>query len=175
MPIRIRKGIIHLDFRFKGKRYRITTGLAATPQNRKLAERWTAEIDFQISLGTFRLQNHFPHYRHNEPVKKQGTFGEAATQWLESHKQSWAEWTYIKFKADLDGRVIPKIGSRRIDEITPKDLRLLREGILEEGKREGGKLSNRSVNRIMQPVKALFNELHADGDIDRIRRPDSAD
>ena len=93
MPIRVRRGIIHLDFRYKGKRFRITTGLAATPQNRKLAEGWISEIQFQISLGSFRFQNHFPHYRHNEPVKKQGTFTEAATQWLESHKESWAEWT----------------------------------------------------------------------------------
>jgi integrase len=125
-----------------------------------------AEIHFQISLGTFRIQNHFPHYRHNDPLKKEGTFTEAATAWLESHKQSWAEWTYNKFKGDLEGRIIPKIGSRRINEITAKDLRLVRESIQAEGKRKGGKLSNRSVNRIMQPVKAIFNELHADGDIE---------
>jgi hypothetical protein len=81
-------------------------------------------------------------------------------------QQSWAGWTYNKFKADLEGRIIPKIGSGRINEITAKELRLLRESIQAEGKRKGGKLSNRSVNRIMQPVKAIFNELHADGDID---------
>jgi hypothetical protein len=100
MPIRIRKGIIHLDFRFQGKRWRITTGLAANPHNRRLAERWIAEIEFQISLGTFRLQDHFPHYHHNQPVTKQGTFAEAAVEWLASHKQSWAEWTYRKFEDD---------------------------------------------------------------------------
>lgn len=166
MPIRIRKGIIHLDFRFQGKRWRITTGMAASPHNRRLAEQWIAEIEFQISLGTFRLQDHFPHYRHNQPVAKQDTFAEAAAEWLESHKQSWAEWTHRKFEDDLDGRIIPKIGNRPIDEITPKELRLLRESIMAAGKIKGGKLTNRSVNRMMQPVKAIFTELHADGNIE---------
>jgi|RhiMetdeSRZDD1v2_1073273.scaffolds.fasta_scaffold451042_1 integrase len=166
MPVRVRSGTIHLDFRYKGQRLRPTTGLAVSPQNLKLAERWLAEIQFQVSLGTFRVQNHFPHYRHNGPAKKEGRFATAASEWLEGHKQSWAEWTYTKFKQSLDGRIIPKIGNKRIDEITAKDLRVLREAIIAEGKIKGGKLANRSVNRIIQPVKAMFNELHADGEIE---------
>jgi integrase len=119
-------------------------------------------------LGTFRLENHFPDYRpsHQRAIRREETFTRAATEWLESHKQSWAEWTYRKFKADLESRIFPKIGNRNVKEITGKDLRLLREAILAEGRVIGGeKLANRSVNRIMQPVKAIFNELFADGEM----------
>jgi integrase len=98
--------------------------------------------------------------------KERRDFAAAASEWLECHKQSWAEWTYTKFKQSLDGRIIPKIGNKRIDEITAKDLRLLREAIIAEGKIGGGRLANRSVNWIIQPVKAMFNELHADGEIE---------
>lgn len=167
MPIRIRGGIIYLDFRFHGKRLRPTTGLEATLQNKEFARDWLAAIKHEIRIGSFRLENHFPHYRPAYQRKdREETFASVARAWLESHKQSWAEWTYRKFKADLEARVIPKIGNRPLNDVTAKELRLLRESILADGrKRNDGKLSNRSVNHIMQPVKAIFNELHADGDI----------
>src|SRR5690349_10114340 len=121
MPIRIRGGTIYLDFRYRGQRLRPSTDLPATPENIKFAEDWAAAIRREISLGIFRLDNHFPHYRfgHREGG---GSFAEVANSWLESHKQSWAEWTYRKFKADLDLRVIPKMGQRKFREITAKDL-----------------------------------------------------
>ncbi len=164
MPIRVRGGIIYLDFRYKGRRLRPSTGLEVTPENIRLAEDWDASIRREIHLGIFRLDNHFPHYRFSHR-EGSGNFAEASKAWLESHKQTWAEWTYRKFKADLDVRVVPKMGQRKVREITAKDLRLLREAILGEGRQDGGKLANRSVNRIMQPVKAIFNEMFADGEI----------
>jgi len=165
MPIRIRDGIIYLDFRHKGRRLRPSTRLEDTPPNVKLAEDWMGAIRREIQFGTFRLENHFPYYRPKLSREGDDTFTHASRSWLESHKQTWAEWTYRKFKSNLEGRVIPKIGQRKLGDITAKDLRLLREAILAEGQRRGGKLTNRSVNRIMQPVKAMFNELLADGEI----------
>jgi hypothetical protein len=47
----------------------------------------------------------------------------------------------------------------------------LRESILAAGKIKGGKLTNHSVNRIMQLVKAIFTELHADGILKPIPPP----
>lgn len=164
MPIRIRGGIIYLDFRYRGRRLRPSTQLASSPESQKLADDWAAAIRREIRLGVFRLDNHFPHYRFSH---KEGSanFADAPNSWLESHKQTWAEWTYRKFKGDLDLRVVPKIGQRKLKEITAKDLRLLREAIVAEGRKDGGRLSNRSVNRIIQPVKAMFNEMFADGEI----------
>ncbi len=48
-------------------------------------------------------------------------------------------------------------------EILPLHLRQLREEIIAQGKKDGTRFSNRTVNRILQPVKAIFNELFADG------------
>ena len=168
MRIWIRNGLIYLDFRYRDRRLRPSTGMAATEENIKLAKDWVAAIRREIKLGVFRLENHFPDYRpsHEKAIERDERFIKIANEWLESHKQTWAEWTYLKFKADLETRVFPKIGSRHVKEITGKDLRLLREAIVAEGRIIGSdKLSNRSVNRIMQPVKAIFNELFADGEI----------
>jgi integrase len=165
MPLWIRDKI-YLDFRFKGRRLRPSTGMEPTEANVKLAEQWDAAIQHEIHIGTFCIENHFPYYRPSHQYKEgDGTFKTAATTWLESHKQSWAEWTYRKFKSDLEARIFPKIGRLKVSEITGKNVRLLREAILAEGKFAGGKLTNRSVNRMMQPVKAMLNELFADGDI----------
>ncbi len=168
MRVWVRNGLIYLDFRYHDQRLRPTTKMAATRENIKLAEDWIAAIRREIKLGTFRLENHFPDYRpsHQKAIERDHTFIKIASEWLQSHKQGWAEWTYRKFKADLESRVFPKIGSRNFKEITGKDLRLLREAILGEGRKDSDeKLSNRSVNRIVQPVKAIFNELFADGEI----------
>lgn len=140
----------------------------ATAVNVKMAEDWNAAIRREIKLDTFRFENHFPNFRpsHQRAVHVDEMFLKVANEWLESHKQTWAEWTYRKYKADLYARVFPKIGGRNVSELTARDLRLLREAILAEGRFVGGeKLTNRSVNRIMQPVKAVFNELFADGEI----------
>jgi integrase len=165
-PVWERDAIIYMDFRWKGRRYRPSTGMEVTEANRRLADQWDGAIHREITLGIFRMQNHFPSYRPAGYHRVNGdAFKGAATAWLESHKNSWAAWTYRKFKTDLESRVFPKIGHMKIADLTGKDLRLLREAIIGEGKLDGGKLSNRSVNRIMQPVKAIFNELLADGDI----------
>jgi integrase len=166
MPRYIRDGIIYMDFRFKDQRHRPSTGMEATERNIKLADQWDSAIHREITLGTFRIDNHFPHYRPAGYHRIDGdTFKAAATAWLDSHKNSWAPWTYRKFKTDLESRAFPKIGNMKIADLTGKDLRLLRESIIGEGKLDGGKLSNRSVNRIMQPIKAIFNELALDGEI----------
>lgn len=164
MPINVRGGFYYHDFRWRRKRYRITTKLPATAANEKFAKDWDAAIRREIALGTFRLENHFPELF--KAAVATGTFKERAEAWLTSHKNEWGEWTYRKHRDRLRARIFPKIGARALAEIKPVDLRLLREEIIAEGKIAGGKLSNRTVNRIMTPAAAIFNELFADGEID---------
>lgn len=101
-------------------------------------------------------------------IKPVGTrsFKDAGTTWLESHKGTWAEWTYRKFRDDLQKRIYPELGSVLVPEITPLMLRQFRQKLIERPRQNGrGRLSNRTINRIMQPVKAIFFELFADGEI----------
>ncbi len=77
MPIRIRRGFIYLDFRYRGRRLRPSTQLAVTPENIKFAEDWAATIRREIHLGIFKLDNHFPHYRFSHR-EESGNFAEAA-------------------------------------------------------------------------------------------------
>lgn len=47
----------------------------------------------------------------------------------------------------------------------------MRESIMADGKIKGGRLTNRTVNRMMQPVKAIFTELQAEGILKPIPPP----
>jgi len=164
MSYRRRDGFYHLDFRWREKRYRISTGVPDTDQNEKFVKDWDATIRREIGLGTFKLENHFPTLAEAMPAPD--TFKAKAEAWLAAHKNSWAEWTYRKFKNNLESRVLNKAFARLpYTEIRPGDLRALQAEIIEEGRQGGGKLSNRSVNKIMQPVKSLLIELFEDGEI----------
>ena len=164
MSVRPRDGFFHIDFRWRGKRYRVSTGIPASTENEPFVKDWNAAIRREIAIGTFRIEAHFPKLvREN---KERRTFKDDAEAWLSSHKNSWAEWTYRKFKNNLESRIFRKTFSTRITrELKPKDLRMLREELIEEGRRDGKKLSNRSVNKLMQPVKAVLLELFADGEL----------
>lgn len=165
MSYRKRDGFYHIDFRWRERRYRISTGVPDTDQNEQFVKDWDATIRREIALGTFRLENHFP--KLTEKAATPNTFKAKAESWLKAHKNTWAEWTYRKFKNNLEARVFTKAFARLpYTEIKPADLRTLQSEIIEEGKREGGgKLSNRAVNRIMQPVKSLLIELYEDGEL----------
>lgn len=165
MSVRVnRHAILFLDFHYKGIRCRESTGLKDTPKNRKLALDWDATIRRETRPGVFQYTVHFPHSKKNNLFySSKKTFADLAKSWLASHKGSWADWTYRKFRDDLEKRIVPKIGSFPVAEILPLHLRQLREEIIAQGKKDGTRFSNRTVNRILQPVKAIFNELFADG------------
>jgi integrase len=156
MSYRRRDGFYHIDFRWRERRYRVSTGLEDTPENEQFVADWDAAIRREIALGTFRLENHFPKLA--APVLAEGTFRQKAEAWLKAHQHSWAEWTYRKFKSNLEARIFTKGFARlKIEEIKPGDLRLLQSELIEEGRQDGkGRLSNRAVNKLMQPVKAML-------------------
>lgn len=167
MSVRIINGYLHLDFRFHERRYRSTTKLLPTPENLKFCSQWAAAIDREIALGIFDRARHFPKYAGEEGIAQpQRTFRQDAEAWLEIHKETWGEWTYRKFKNNLQNRIFDKpFASLITTDIKPRDLRQLLAAIVKEGRRDGTKLSNRSVNKIMQPVKEILLEMFADGDL----------
>jgi integrase len=162
MSVRTRNGFLFLDFRW-GKRYRISTGLKANAANHKFCDDWDAAIRREMLLGTFKIENHFPEFVKPQDKPEKQTFKDVAAAWLEAHKESWGEWTYRKHKNRLEARIFPKIGALVFEDIDAMVLRTLRGQIIGDGKLKGGKLSNRSVNRIMAPVVEIFNETFADG------------
>ncbi|HUK40062.1 MAG TPA: DUF3596 domain-containing protein [Candidatus Acidoferrales bacterium] len=165
MSVRInRHGLLFLDFYYRGIRCRESTGLQDTPKNRKLALDWDATVRREIQIGIFQYNVHFPHSKKNSFFySSKRTLAAFAQSWLDSHKGSWADWTYRKFRDDLEKRIIPRIGNLPLTEILPLHFRQLREDIIAQGKKDGTQFSNRTVNRILQPLKAIFNELFADG------------
>jgi hypothetical protein len=51
------------------------------------------------------------------------------------------------------------------EEIRPRDLPALVTELAEEGRRDGKRLTNRSINKIMQAVKAVLLELFNEGEL----------
>ena len=131
MPVWSKRNILYIDFRYKGVRFRQSTELTDTPKNRKVAEDWDRAVHHEIRLGTFNLLRHFPYSKRGPRPKGTRTFFDAAKTWLESHKGTWAEWTYRKFKDDLEKRILPELGSVPITDITPLSLRQFREKLIE--------------------------------------------
>ena len=138
MSYRRRDGFYHLDFRWRERRYRLSTSVPDSAANEQFIKDWDATIRREIGLGTFRLENHFPLVGAQYPAPD--TFKQRAEAWLAAHKNSWAEWTYRKFKNNLEARVFTKSFVRLpVAEIKPADLRLLQSEIIEEGQLGGGK------------------------------------
>ena len=61
--INLHRGKLRLDFYFRGRRCRESTGLADTPANRRRLRRLLQRIDAAILLGTFNYGEHFPNSR----------------------------------------------------------------------------------------------------------------
>src|SRR5713226_6920693 len=108
MSVRInRHGLLFLDFYYRGIRCRESTGLQDTPKNRKLALDWDATVRREIQIGVFQYNIQFPHSKKNSFFySSKKNFADCAQSWLDSHKGSWADWTYRKFRDDLEKRII---------------------------------------------------------------------
>ncbi len=179
MSVREIDGFLHLDFRYKERRYRPSTKLIPTEQNRKFCDDWDATIRREIAIGTFDMAKHFPSYAKAAPGAVV-TFKDDADAWLAAHKSTWARLTYQKFEHDLQVRVYPakipiEAGSKETrafgewitKELRPKDLRALREALAADGRLDGeGKVSNQTINKFIQPVKAVLLELFSDGELE---------
>lgn len=110
MPVWSKREFLYLDFRFKSVRFRQSTELRDTQKNKKVVQEWDAAILHEIRLGTFDLARHFPRSGRVLKPPRNRTFAGAAKTWLDSHRGTWAELTYRKFRDDLERRILPELG-----------------------------------------------------------------
>lgn len=132
-------------YRFNGRQcvYTIgsTTGFTAA-QARKEAKKIAGEVERGIN----------PNVR-KKAARAMPIFREYATQYIEStNKRSIAD-----DKSKLDRILVPKWGSRPLDQITNSDVRKLLLALEKEGK------SPATVNRYRSLISALFNRAVSDG------------
>jgi integrase len=171
--VRSRKdnGLLFIDFRYKGIRYRELTSLADTPANRKRLGRALERINADIAAGTFEYQKVFPNGKNAAkfdaptamPAPNAGSvapqtptplFRDFAEVWYQEKEVEWRRSYRETMRATLDKALFPEFGDRPVGEITKADVLAYRAKlgkVIARGKQST--LSAARINKIMNPLR----------------------
>jgi len=183
---RKRTGLLFLDFRWQGRRYREQTTLIDTPANRARLQRVLARIEKQIELNTFDYAAFFRHapgvQRPTEcslalqpetarsggtpkeavpatPRTGHPTFEDFARQWLREHTVEWRRSHLRTLESTVDGHLVPRFGTWVVSDISKAEILAFRAELsTQPGRGHRPLLSNKRINGIIGPLKQILNE-----------------
>jgi integrase len=174
-------GLLFLDFRWKGRRYRRQTTLADTPANRERLDKVLGKIRKQIEAGTFDYSAFFPDSSGATP-KEQGGVQAApamesplpATQlprsrvplfrdfievWLRERQVEWRRSHLRTLKSTIDRHLLPCFGQKQVSQINRADIMEFRAALASTaGRKKGQRLSNKRINGIIGPLKQVLTD-----------------
>lgn len=105
-------------------------------QTRKAAEAALVSLMSRLQQGTYV-----------EPTKS--TFGAFLEEWLTTIRPTVRDTTWLSYEAEVRKHVIPRLGTTRLQVLTPGDLNTLYADLLKNGRRDGrGGLSFKTVRYI---------------------------
>ncbi len=152
------KGRLYYDFYFKGVRCTETSGLEATKENRKKAEKYMKLIAAEIDNGVFQYERHFPHGAKIErfsPRKEDLPFNQYFADWMaskvlkESTRRNWesAFWKHL----------YPVFKNRLISTITRDEIRRFQRTMVDKG------LEPSSINdKTLKVLRMMFHQAYID-------------
>ena len=165
-------GLLHFDFRYRGKRCREYTKLQDSPTNRRRMQAILDKIDAEIMMDTFDYARYFP----NSPraLKFSGrldadevtlsdspSFDEFAELWFSENEVRW-KLSYTKcLRGTLDNYLIPAFVDKRVDEVTREDILAFRAKLARPNRHGERRLSNDRVNHILTPLRMILEEAAA--------------
>lgn len=156
----IRGNTIHIDFSYRGIRYRESTGLRHTKANLKHAAGLRATIDHEIAMGTFRYAKHFP----NSKNAKLGQTGSsksvraALDDFLETSKRRCSPSTLKGYRSIVEFHLKPNFGHFMMTDITSSEVKIWIANL---------NVSNKRINNILTPLRSILGDAFADGLIER--------
>lgn len=161
-----RKGVtgrgksIQIDFYLDGRRFRETIGLPPTKANLAHAERQKAAIQHAIALGKFRYADFFPDSKNarNGSRSSAQTVSDALDDFLESCRRTCEHSTWRDYKSAVDYHLKPAFGALLLRDITAAGVKAWLGGL---------SISNKRINNILIPLRAVLGDAFADGLIDR--------
>lgn len=143
--VRSRKdsGLLFLDFRWQGRRYREQTALTDTAANRARLERVLARVEKQIQLGTFDYAAFFNKKRATPPAApsiapapaetpqpavdtaasrrvwpaaadQTPTFRDFVEQWIREHAVEWRRSHLRTLRSTIERHLLPRFGDVRV-------------------------------------------------------------
>ncbi|MBI3479560.1 MAG: site-specific integrase [Nitrosomonadales bacterium] len=177
-------GLLFMDFRYKGARFREQTALAENSANRKRLEKVMDTIEADISAGIFDYRRYFPSSKNvskfdelngapaNDPVAANVAqvvapvingdvplFRYFTETWFTEKEVEWRKSHRISTRADIDKLLIPHFGEKVVSQITKADILGFRAALSKVNAR--GKttpLSARRINKIFGPLRQILNE-----------------
>ena len=178
--IRTRKdtGLLIVDFRYRNERCREQTLLPDVPANRERVQKLVSRMEKAMLNGSFRYADFFPNSpRAAEvatttadvttplpvaPPAPEATvspvFREFAGVWFDESVPRWRKRHEEAIQATLDNLILPRLGAKRLGEISRADLLAFRAGITKRAGHGGGTLSNKRINKIMSILASVLNE-----------------
>lgn len=161
---------LYFDFVFQGTRYREQTELSDSKSSRRLLKKKLDLLNAELVTGTFDYFKSFPEskiaraasYAEISVMKNKQVvclFENFITEWLEENQPHWRDSHLVNIKSMINKYYLPSFGERMIDSITRAELLKFRASLTKIPGRNGRtSLSNNRINKIMSPLKRIFEE-----------------
>lgn len=176
--ISVRKDTQRLLFSFNylGERCREQTTLVDNKTNRTKLARKLKKMEAAIVAGTFCYAEYFPESKaaekftkletrqqivtqHRTTDEKTPLFSDFVVQWIGENKLAWRQSHLVNIESIVTRHYLPFFGCYEVGQITRVDLLKFRTQIAKLPGRGGRKtLSNNRINKIMDPLKRIFEE-----------------
>ncbi|MDA8150829.1 MAG: tyrosine-type recombinase/integrase [Nitrospiraceae bacterium] len=154
--IRVRGTSVQISFYWRGQRFQKTLKLEPTKQNLKYAERLRSTILLEIAQGTFDPSKYF---RKNEDKDESVLISVALTGWLDAVERTLSVSTFRGYSSAVNHRLIPAFGHLKMTDLTTQAIRQW-IGTLTD-------ITNKRINNLLTPLRAIFADAYQDGQIDR--------
>ncbi|WP_435276282.1 tyrosine-type recombinase/integrase [Psychrobium sp. nBUS_13] len=164
-------GKLYFDFTYQGKRYREQANLTDTKLNRRRLQKKLDTINAELVTNQFNYLTHFPDSRaaikiatieqekidvvaNSIPVFE--TFLDA---WFEENALKWRP-SHLKNMLSMKNKYfLPAFSGMKIDSISRADLLKFRTSLAKvPGRGERSTISNNRINKIMDPLRRIFEE-----------------
>jgi len=160
--VRVRSGSsIEIDFIYRGQRCRETLkGLAPTKANLLHATRKREAILMEIGLGTFDYLKYFPdskladRFGHGRNL----SVGQALDAFLQSSRRTCENSTWRNYRSAVEHHLRPTFGQKLMRDVATSDIKESIGGLA---------ITNKRINNVLIPLRAIFADAFADGVIDR--------
>lgn len=159
--------ILQYDLCFYGRRFRESSGLRDTPENRRQMRRNLRRINAEWETGTFDYAVWFPGsrklYEAQRWLREHGSrlpdqrFAAYADEWYHLHQGGWKASYARQVRNVLDQHLMPRFGDWPLDAFTERALRMFRQELIDQVDADGERrLSNARINFILTPLAGVL-------------------
>ncbi len=162
---------LYFDFTIQGKRCRENTNLSDTKVNRRRLQKKLDQINAELLTNQFDYLAHFPTSKvanklamdeliqSGGVIKNTPKFECFLEEWFEESTLKWRP-SHLKNMISMQKKYyLPAFSGKKIDSITRADLLKFRTSLAKEPGRNGrSTISNNRINKIMDPLRRVFEE-----------------